>query len=87
MSKNTTIIHIIEDEPDIVDLLEFHLSKVGYNTSSSRDGERGLSFVEKHTPDLLLLDLMLPGIKGSDVCGFLKQKQQPTLFRSLWLQL
>ena len=44
MSKNTPIIHIIEDEPDIVDLLEFHLSKRGYNTSFSSDGEMGLEF-------------------------------------------
>ena len=72
MSKNTAIIHIIEDEPDITDLLEFHLSKRGYNTSSSRDGEMGLEFCRKHTPDLLLLDLMLPGIKGLDVCRLLK---------------
>ena len=72
MSKNTPIIHIIEDEPDIVDLLEFHLSKRGYNTSFSRDGEMGLEFCRKHTPDLLLLDLMLPGIKGLDVCRLLK---------------
>ena len=72
MSKNTPIIHIIEDEPDIVDLLEFHLSKRGYYTSSSSDGEMGLEFCRKHTPDLLLLDLMLPGIKGLDVCRLLK---------------
>ena len=72
MSKNTPIIHIIEDEPDIIDLLEFHLSKRGYNTNFSRDGEMGLEFCRKYTPDLLLLDLMLPGIKGLDVCRILK---------------
>ena len=72
MLKNTPIIHIIEDEPDIIDLLEFHLSKRGYNTSSSRDGETGLKFCRKQKPDLLLLDLMLPGIKGLDVCRLLK---------------
>tara|TARA_B100000886_G_scaffold110614_2_gene74178 strand:+ start:2932 stop:3633 length:702 start_codon:yes stop_codon:yes gene_type:complete len=72
MPKKTAVIHIIEDEPDIVDLLEFHLSKKGYNTSSSRDGEMGLEYCRKYTPDLLLLDLMLPGIKGLDVCKLLK---------------
>ena len=72
MPKKTAVIHIIEDEPDIVDLLEFHLTKKGYNTSSSRDGEMGLEYCRKYTPDLLLLDLMLPGIKGLDVCKLLK---------------
>ncbi len=72
MAKKTAAIHIIEDEPDIVDLLEFHLTKNGYNTSSSRDGEMGLEYCRKYTPDLLLLDLMLPGIKGLDVCKLLK---------------
>ena len=72
MPKKTAVIHIIEDEPDIVDLLEFHLSRKGYNTSSSRDGEMGLEYCRKYTPDLLLLDLMLPGIKGLDVCKLLK---------------
>ena len=72
MSKKTAIIHIIEDETDIVDLLEFHLSKRGYNISSSRDGETGLEYCRKNIPDLLLLDLMLPGIKGLDVCRLLK---------------
>ena len=63
---------VIEDEPDIIDLLEFHLSKNGYKSNFSKDGESGLQFCRKYLPDLVLLDLMLPGIKGLDVCRLIK---------------
>ena len=68
--KNTIL--IIEDEPDIQDLLNFHLKKEGYNILTSSDGEKGLEIALKQNPNLILLDLLLPGIKGLDVCRVLK---------------
>ena len=68
--KNTVL--IIEDEPDIRDLLEFHLKKEGYNVLTSSDGEDGLKVARNQSPNLILLDLLLPGIKGLDVCRVLK---------------
>ena len=68
--KNTVL--IIEDEPDIRDLLEFHLKKEGYNVLTSSDGEDGLNLARNQSPNLILLDLLLPGIKGLDICKVLK---------------
>ena len=68
--KNTVL--IIEDEPDIRDLLEFHLKKEGYNVLTSNDGEDGLNLARNQSPNLILLDLLLPGIKGLDICRVLK---------------
>lgn len=72
MDNHKKTILIIEDEPDIRDLLEFHLKKEGYNVLTSSDGEIGLKVARKQHPNLILLDLLLPGIKGLDVCRILK---------------
>ena len=72
MDNHKKTILIIEDEPDIQDLLEFHLNKEGYNVLTSSDGEIGLKIARKQDPNLILLDLLLPGIKGLDVCRILK---------------
>lgn len=72
MDNHKKTILIIEDEPDIQDLLEFHLKKEGYNVLTSSDGEIGLKIARKQDPNLILLDLLLPGIKGLEVCRILK---------------
>lgn len=63
---------IIEDEDDIVELLTFNLSKEGYAVESARTGEDGLAAARAFLPDVVLLDLMLPGLDGLDVCKALK---------------
>ena len=72
MKNNKKTILIIEDEPDIRDLLEFHLKKEGYKVLTFSDGDKGLKAARKESPNLILLDLLLPGIKGLDVCRVLK---------------
>ncbi|MFH0772149.1 MAG: response regulator [Candidatus Omnitrophota bacterium] len=67
---------IVEDEKDIVKMLEYNLGKEGFKTLSTRDGETALELVGKEHPDLILLDLMLPGIDGLEVCKALKEEKR-----------
>jgi len=62
----------VEDEPDILDLLQYNLEKEGYQVTVAVTGEEALKKAESAHPDLILLDLMLPGIGGFDVCRMLK---------------
>ena len=72
MDNKAITILIIEDEPDISELIEYNLSQSGYSILVSNNGEKGIENTRKHLPDLILLDLMLPGIHGIDVCRILK---------------
>lgn len=65
-------IFIIEDEADILEVLEFNLAQEGFEVGCSQEGELGLSLVRRDSPDLLLLDLMLPDSDGLDICRQLK---------------
>jgi len=76
MDKKAYTILVIEDEPDISELIEYNLSQSGYRIIISNNGENGLEVSRKHLPDLILLDLMLPGIHGIDVCRVLKNDKE-----------
>lgn len=65
---------IIEDEKDIVKMLEYNLEKEGFKVLSAYNGEDGLDMARKKNPDLILLDLMLPGIDGLEVCKAVKNE-------------
>ena len=73
---NKKHILIIEDEKDIAELLEFNLENNEYKTSIANNGELGLEKARTLNPDLILLDLMLPGIHGLDVCRVLKTDEK-----------
>ncbi len=64
---------IVEDDPDISELIHFNLEKAGYQTVRAEDGEQALRLAQKHQPDLILLDLLLPGLNGLEVCRRLKR--------------
>jgi phosphate regulon transcriptional regulator PhoB len=64
---------IVEDEPDIRDLLVFHLERDGYQVSQARGGTDALRQAQASPPDLVLLDLMLPEMDGLEVCRRLRQ--------------
>ncbi|HUZ17755.1 MAG TPA: response regulator transcription factor [Spirochaetia bacterium] len=64
---------IVDDEPDILELLSFNISKEGYSVVTALTGEEALNEVKADMPDLVLLDLMLPGSDGLEVCRRLKQ--------------
>ena len=63
---------IVEDEEDIQELLAYNLQKEGYLVQVAPTGEEALKAVRHKTPDLILLDLMLPGIDGLEICRILK---------------
>ena len=61
-------IYIVEDEPDIRETLKYNFSNEGFEVFTAPDGEEALSNIKKVLPDVLILDLMLPGVSGLDVC-------------------
>jgi phosphate regulon transcriptional regulator PhoB len=63
---------IVDDAPDIVDLVSYNLKKSGFNVSAASDGEEALEKIRKHKYDLIVLDLMMPGIQGVEVCRSLR---------------
>ncbi|MCI0651824.1 MAG: response regulator [Planctomycetes bacterium] len=63
---------VVEDEADIREVIEYNLARDGYEVTSVPDGEEGLKKIRKDSPDLVVLDLMLPGLDGIEVCRKLK---------------
>jgi two-component system alkaline phosphatase synthesis response regulator PhoP len=64
---------VVEDEEDILELLRFNLVKEGLSVATATRGEDGLKAVTQKRPDLILLDLMVPGLNGLEVCRLLKR--------------
>jgi two-component system alkaline phosphatase synthesis response regulator PhoP len=71
MSGETIL--IIEDDDDIREVVRFHLTRDGYQVFEAADGDKGLQAGQVRLPDVILLDLMLPGRDGLEVCRLLKQ--------------
>ncbi len=65
---------VVDDEPSIVDVLAYNLTKAGHQPQIARDGERALELVHAEQPDLVILDLMLPGMDGLEVCKALRKE-------------
>lgn len=63
---------IVEDEADVVDLLRYNLSRAGFDVLIAETGDAGVELARKHRPDVVVLDLMLPGMNGHEVCRALK---------------
>ena len=72
-SKN---ILVVEDDLDIRELISFNLANEGHQVFEANDGEVGIDKARDNNPDLILLDLMLPGIQGLDVCRIIKSDQE-----------
>ena len=67
---------VVDDEPDITGLVAYHLAKAGYRVSTAATGTEALHSVRHERPDLLVLDLMLPGISGYDVLADLRRREE-----------
>ena len=70
MAKDSIL--VIEDEEDILELINFNLGKEGYRVTGATTGEDGLKSARANVPGLILLDIMLPGLDGLEVCKILK---------------
>jgi DNA-binding response OmpR family regulator len=64
---------VVEDDPDLVDLISFNLTQAGFTVGTALDGVDGLEKARCSAPDLILLDLMLPGLDGFAICDILRR--------------
>lgn len=65
---------VVEDEPTLLDTLEYNLTRQGYEVYAAADGLTALEMARQERPDLILLDVMLPGLDGVEVCRILRQE-------------
>jgi DNA-binding response OmpR family regulator len=69
-----TSILVIEDEPSIAEVVSLYLKRAGYRVSLAQDGQIALQMLERQMPDLLVLDLMLPGVDGYEIVRWLREQ-------------
>ena len=74
MSRQSVL--VVEDEEDIMEVIRFNLEKEGYEVHQALSGEKALQVIENNLPSLVLLDLMLPGINGLDLCRIFKKNDR-----------
>lgn len=67
---------VVDDEPNILLSLEFLMQQAGYTVVTAADAERAVDLIAKHCPDLILLDISLPGMSGFDLLEQLRQKAE-----------
>jgi len=71
---------IVDDEKPICDLIDLNLSAAGYYCKSVQDGMKAIELIEKETFDLILLDIMLPGVGGFDIMEYIRPLKIPVIF-------
>ncbi len=76
---------VIEDDPDIVELLRYNLEKEDFQVYAATDGKTGLELVRRGSADLLILDLMLPQLSGIEVCKEIRRSQEQELLPIIML--
>ena len=65
---------IADDEPDILEIIQFNLQTEGYEVFTAKNGDEAIDQAKKHHPDLIILDIMMPGKNGIDVCNILRMQ-------------
>jgi len=76
MNNVVTKILIAEDEPTLVLTLKYNLEREGYAVLSATDGEAAIATARKTRPDLIVLDVIMPGLNGLEVCRILRKEMQ-----------
>lgn len=72
--STTKKILIADDEPDILEIIQFNLQQEGYEVLTARNGDEALELAKKHLPSLIILDIMMPGKNGIEVCKILRMQ-------------
>lgn len=72
MSTAKQKILIVDDEPDILELIEYNLKKAGYQVFLASNGEEGIKMAKQHQPDLIILDIMMPRMDGIEACRLMR---------------
>ena len=73
-NEQKPVILVVEDEPTLVDTLEYNLTRQGYAVSTATDGFKALELARSLRPELIVLDVMLPGLDGFEICRILRQE-------------
>lgn len=74
-TKKVTIL-LVDDEPDILEFIGYNLEKEGYHVLKAENGKKGIEIAQKHQPDLILLDLMMPELDGIETCELIRSNEQ-----------
>ncbi|MEW5879903.1 MAG: response regulator [Pseudomonadota bacterium] len=76
MAADKRKVLIADDEPNILTALEFLLKRAGYDVRTATSGEEALALVESYAPDLVLIDIMMPGKSGYEVCQRMRERPE-----------
>lgn len=76
MKKKDIKILLVDDEPDILEIVGYNLSNEGYSVFTAHNGKEALLVAERHQPELILLDIMMPEMDGIETCEKLREKSQ-----------
>ena len=76
---------IVDDEPSILMSLEFLMHKEGYEVFVARDGAEALDIINKETPDIIILDIMMPDVDGYEVCQLVKASDSTSHIKVIFL--
>ncbi|NNE29943.1 MAG: response regulator transcription factor [Saprospiraceae bacterium] len=76
MAKSMIRILVVDDEPDLVEMIQYNLEKEGYSIEVAADGEEALKKYDSFSPDLILLDIMMPKLDGVEVCREIRLKPE-----------
>jgi CheY-like chemotaxis protein len=78
MPERKTLVMVVDDEPAMCNILKRLISGEGYRVIIARNGDEALDLFARHKPEVVLLDLMMPGISGQDVCRKIKASSPKT---------
>src|SRR5687768_13552718 len=72
-NKQSHKVLVVDDDPDILELLQYNLTKDGYEVKTALDGKKGIEIAKEFSPRLILLDIMMPGMDGVETCRQLRE--------------